>query len=36
MFFYEHGNECIPLRIILKDFVGYYNVYKNTDRLRVM
>ena len=29
--FYEHDNKCIPLRIILKDFVGYYNVYENTD-----
>ena len=29
--FYEHDNVYIPIRIILKDFVGYYNVYKNTD-----
>ena len=27
--FYEHDNEYIPLRIILKDIVGYYNDYKD-------
>ena len=27
--FYEHDNEYIPLRIILKDVVGYYNDYKD-------
>ena len=29
--FYEHDNKYIPLRIILKDFIGYYNVYKKAD-----
>ena len=29
--FYEHDNKYISLRIILKDFAGYYNVYKDTD-----
>ena len=27
--FYEHDNEYIPLRIILKDIVGYYDVYND-------
>ena len=31
--FYEHNdNECIPLRIILKDVVGYYNDYKDNSK----
>ena len=25
--FYEHDDECIPLKNILKDVVGYYDVY---------
>ena len=29
--FYEHDNECIPLRILLKDVVCYYNDYKDKD-----
>ena len=27
--FYEHDDEYIPLKIILKDVVGYYNDYKD-------
>ena len=33
--FYEHNNEYTPLRIILKDVVGYYNVYKNNSKYYV-
>ena len=30
--FYEHDDDkCIPLKIILKGVVGYYNVYKDND-----
>ena len=30
--FYEHDDDkYIPLKIILKDVVGYYNVYKDND-----
>ena len=29
---YEHNNECIPLRITLKDLVGYHDVYNNDKR----
>ena len=29
---YEHNNEYIPLRITLKDVVGYYDVYNNDDK----
>ena len=29
--FYEHDTKYIPLKIILKDLVGYYNVYKDND-----
>ena len=28
---YEHNDKYIPLRIIMKDLVGYYNVYKDGD-----
>ena len=27
--FYEHDDKYIPLKIILKDVVGYYNDYKD-------
>ena len=27
--FYEDDDECIPLKIVLKDVLGYYNDYKN-------
>ena len=27
--FYEHVNEYISLRIILKDAIGYYSVYND-------
>ena len=27
--FYEHDNKYIPLKIILRDVVGYYNDYKD-------
>ena len=30
--FYEHDGEYIPLKIILKDVVGYYNDYKYNGR----
>ena len=30
--FYEHDHEYIPLKIILKDVVGYYNDYKNNSK----
>ena len=30
--FYEHDNEYIPLRIILKDVVGYYNDNKDSSK----
>ena len=30
---YEHNNEYIPLKIILKDVIGYYNEYENTDNI---
>ena len=30
--FYEHDDEYIPLKIILKDAVGYYNDYKDTSK----
>ena len=34
--FYEHNdNECIPLRIILKDVVGCYNDYKDNSKYDV-
>ena len=29
---YERNNEYIPLRIIMKDVVGYYHVYNNDDK----
>ena len=29
--FYEHDDDYILLRIILKDVVGYYNVYRDKD-----
>ena len=29
---YEHNNEYMPLRITLKDVVGYYDVYNNDDK----
>ena len=29
---YERNNEYIPLRIIMKDVVGYYDVYNNDDK----
>ena len=30
--FYEHDDEYIPLKIILKDVVGYYDDYKDNDK----
>ena len=33
--FYEHYDECIPLRIILKDVVGYYDDYKDNSKYDV-
>ena len=33
--FYKHDNEYIPLRIILKDVVGYYNDYKGNRKYDV-
>ena len=30
---YEHNNEYMPLRITLKDLVGYYDVYKDDKRM---
>ena len=33
--FYEHDDEYIPLIIILKDVVGYYNEYKNNSKYHV-
>ena len=29
---YEHGNEFLPLRIILKDVVVYYSVYNDSKK----
>ena len=29
---YEHNNEYLPLRITLKDVVGYYDVYNDNDK----
>ena len=31
--FYEHDSEYIPLRIILKDVVGYYSVYNDSKKM---
>ena len=33
--FYEHNEEQIPLRIVLKDVVGYYNYYKDNSKYDV-
>ena len=30
--FYEHDDKYIPLKIILKDVVGYYNDYKDNGK----
>ena len=30
--FYEHDNEYIPLRIIFKDVIDYYNDYKDNSK----
>ena len=30
--FYEHDDECILLKIVLKDMVGYYNDYKDNSK----
>ena len=30
--FYEHDDKHIPLKIVLKDVVGYYNDYKDTSK----
>ena len=30
---YEHNNEYMPLRIVLKDLVGYYDVYNDDKRM---
>ena len=30
---YEHGNEFLPLRIILKDVVVYYSVYNDSKKM---
>ena len=30
--FHEDNGECIPLKIILIDAVGYYNEYKNNSK----
>ena len=29
--FYEHDNEYVPLRIILKDVIGKYSVYRGRE-----
>ena len=31
--FYEHDNDYIPLRIILKDVVGYYSLYNDSKKM---
>ena len=31
--FYEHDNEYIPLRIIFKNVVGYYDVYNDDKKM---
>ena len=33
--FYEHDDEYIPVKIILKDVVGYYNDYKDNGKYDV-
>ena len=33
--FYEHGDKYIPLKIILRDAVGYYNDYKANSKYDV-
>ena len=30
--FYEHDDECILLKIVLKDMVGYYNDCKDNSK----
>ena len=30
---YEHNNEYMPLRITLKDVIGYYDVYNDDKRM---
>ena len=30
---FEHNNEYMPLRITLKDLLGYYDVYNNDKRM---
>ena len=30
---YEHDNEYIPLRVTLKDVVGYYDVYNDSKKM---
>ena len=30
--FYEHDDEYIPLKIILKDVVGYYSDYRDNGK----
>ena len=30
--FYEHDNKYLPLKIILRDVVGYYNDYKDDSK----
>ena len=32
---YEHNNEYMPLRITLKDLVGYYDVYNDDKRMKL-
>ena len=32
---YEHNNEYMPLRITLKDLVGYYDVYTDDKRMNI-
>ena len=30
---YEHDNEYIPLRVTLKDVVGYYDIYNDSKKM---
>ena len=32
MFFYEGGNEYIPLKITLLDVLGYYNIFEGDSK----
>ena len=32
VFFYENGNEYIPLKVTLLDVLGYYNIFKGNSK----